>query len=204
MYKLAILLMFSAMGCNGCYRPKPIKVDIEGVLISETTNKPASVVKIQVLSEECNRFGSDGSFLIEDVSLPPRSKQLTLIIYFNDQTVKEEKIDIDPTGFDRSKGLLSLGIVKVPDPSSSPSPPPPVPPGKNIAQVVTERAPLVLRSLPRIGNNKKGLIPKGAYVEILFCQEQEIELSGKKGKWCKIRYGIEEGYVFDAYLRRVK
>ena len=44
-------------------------------------------------------------------------------------------------------------------------------------------------------------IPKGTRVEIIYYVKDNYEMiEGRKGIWCKVKYGYKEGFIFGGYL----
>lgn len=59
---------------------------------------------------------------------------------------------------------------------------------------------LRMRAEPNLTAERIGTIPDGATVEILSRSGEEIELSGKTGKWTQVKYQNDSGWVFGGFL----
>ncbi|MEO6590476.1 MAG: SH3 domain-containing protein [Pyrinomonadaceae bacterium] len=62
---------------------------------------------------------------------------------------------------------------------------------------------LALRSLPdSINGALLAKIPHGTNIEIIGCQKNVTQLTGKRrGRWCRTNYNGQNGWVFDAFLK---
>lgn len=60
---------------------------------------------------------------------------------------------------------------------------------------------LALRSEP---NHERGerlaKIPHGASIQIIGCQDYATTIAGRRGRWCRVNYGGQYGWAFDAWL----
>ncbi len=72
--------------------------------------------------------------------------------------------------------------------------------GYNKAYVATETESLNLRSEPNLSSSIILRIPNKSRVSILYYDDIEYYLDGANGKWCRIRYGDQEGWVWGNYL----
>ena len=60
---------------------------------------------------------------------------------------------------------------------------------------------LALRSDPSADVGYRMLqIPHGAEVRVLSCQDRSTRISGRNGRWCRLRYEGTTGWAFDAWL----
>ena len=62
---------------------------------------------------------------------------------------------------------------------------------------------LRLRSHPTITSQTLGVIPRGTTVVILR-ENEPVILGGVSGRWTRVRWGTTTGWVFGAYLKRLK
>lgn len=67
-------------------------------------------------------------------------------------------------------------------------------------QYVSAVGGLKMRDMPNKDGKAIALIPQGSEVVVLEETGQEEEVSGRRGKWAKIRYGSQEGFVFGGFL----
>jgi uncharacterized protein YecT (DUF1311 family) len=63
---------------------------------------------------------------------------------------------------------------------------------------------LVVRKQADITGDKLGLIPQGAKVKVLETGLKQDSINGWDGAWVKIQYQDQEGYVFDAFIEKMK
>ena len=60
---------------------------------------------------------------------------------------------------------------------------------------------LALRSEP---NHERGerlaKIPHGASIQVIGCQDYSTTIAGRRGRWCRVNYGGQHGWAFDAWL----
>lgn len=63
---------------------------------------------------------------------------------------------------------------------------------------------LNMRVKPAIGAEVVLQLPVGTVVEILYYDGETYRIGGNYGKWCKIRYAGEEGWVWGNYLKMIK
>lgn len=63
---------------------------------------------------------------------------------------------------------------------------------------------LVVRTEPDITGDKLGLMPQGAKVKVLATGLKKDSINGWDGSWVKIQYQDQEGYVFDAFIEKLK
>lgn len=68
------------------------------------------------------------------------------------------------------------------------------------AIVETTANSLNLRSLPNISSEVIIKIPDSSAVKVLYFDEEVLVLDGVTGKWCKIKYADQEGWVWGNYL----
>lgn len=61
---------------------------------------------------------------------------------------------------------------------------------------------LRMRNAPNIKASRLTTIPNGAKISVLKEYGRTIELSGKRGKWVKITYHGQEGWVFGGFLHQ--
>ena len=60
---------------------------------------------------------------------------------------------------------------------------------------------LALRSLPTTESGYRIMkLPHGADVRVLSCQNLNQRISGRSGRWCRVRYAGKTGWAFDAWL----
>lgn len=60
---------------------------------------------------------------------------------------------------------------------------------------------LALRNVPSVEHGELIMkIPHGDSVDVIYCDETQLTISGRKGKWCLVTYGNNAGFVFDAFL----
>ena len=62
---------------------------------------------------------------------------------------------------------------------------------------------LNLRSGPSLTSNIAMKIPANAEVEILFYDTETFYLNSKPGKWCRIRYVGNEGWVWGNFVNEI-
>lgn len=60
---------------------------------------------------------------------------------------------------------------------------------------------LNLRSQPNLSSSIVIKIPDSSAVKILYYDEEVLVLDGETGKWCKIKYADQEGWVWGNYLQ---
>jgi len=73
----------------------------------------------------------------------------------------------------------------------------------DIARVEIDSEELNVRSAPSINSNVIFKIPDSTIVEILLFDSESFLIAGESGKWCKIEYGGERGWVWGNYLQKV-
>jgi len=62
---------------------------------------------------------------------------------------------------------------------------------------------LALRSIPNHKTGKRiAKIPHGVSIAIQNCQSKRVKIGKKTGRWCKVTYKGNTGWVFDAWLKR--
>lgn len=74
----------------------------------------------------------------------------------------------------------------------------------NVGIIRTESAALNMRTGPTISSDIVLRIPDGTRVNVLYYDDTELFLEGKKGSWCRIRYEDQEGWVWGNYLDTTK
>ena len=67
-------------------------------------------------------------------------------------------------------------------------------------KIVTSSDALNLRTKPSLGNNILMKIPNGSVVDILSYDSETVVLDGEEGRWCLIKYGSTEGWVWGNYV----
>ena len=72
--------------------------------------------------------------------------------------------------------------------------------GIALARVKVDSDALNLRKAPGLRGEILARIPSDSFVPVLFCQEEVSEINGEPGKWCKVRYGELQGWVWGNYL----
>ncbi|HLA63494.1 MAG TPA: SH3 domain-containing protein [Rhodothermales bacterium] len=61
---------------------------------------------------------------------------------------------------------------------------------------------LALRSEPSVSRGSRlARMPHDAEVTVLACLPDQETVGGRQGSWCRVRYGNQTGWAFDAYLR---
>lgn len=70
--------------------------------------------------------------------------------------------------------------------------------GRARVNVTTES--LNMRQAPRITGELIAKIPNQTFVGVIEFAEREETIDGATGKWCKIKYGNQEGWVWGNYL----
>lgn len=61
---------------------------------------------------------------------------------------------------------------------------------------------LALRSEPSVSRGSRlARMPHDAAVTVLACLPDQETLGGRQGSWCRVRFGNQTGWAFDAYLR---
>ncbi len=63
---------------------------------------------------------------------------------------------------------------------------------------------LVVRDKPDVTGAKVGNIPTGGKVKVLSVTERKDSIGGRDGKWVKIEWQGKTGYVFNAFLDKLK
>lgn len=71
------------------------------------------------------------------------------------------------------------------------------------AKIRTSSDALNMRNCPSLSGDIILKIPNGLEVTILYYDSEEIELEGQQGKWCKVKYDDQEGWVWSRYLEPV-
>jgi uncharacterized protein YecT (DUF1311 family) len=74
----------------------------------------------------------------------------------------------------------------------------------NVWYKVKAKPNLVVRKQADITSDKLGLIPQGAKVKVLETNLKKDSINGWDGSWVKIQYQDQEGYVFDAFIEKLK
>lgn len=72
--------------------------------------------------------------------------------------------------------------------------------GKTDQLYVTAAGGLNMRNAPSAAAQVVVLIPENAEVTVLERAEDEVEISGRRGKWTKVRFGSKQGWVFGGFL----
>ena len=72
--------------------------------------------------------------------------------------------------------------------------------GYQKAIISTSSETLNMRDGPSLESNVILEIPSGSRVSILYYDDRDLFLDGAMGKWCKISYAEEEGWVWGNYL----
>jgi hypothetical protein len=62
---------------------------------------------------------------------------------------------------------------------------------------------LNMRAKPVLGADVVAQLAVGTVVELLYYDSETHRIGGEYGKWCKIRYGGEEGWVWGNYLKLI-
>lgn len=68
------------------------------------------------------------------------------------------------------------------------------------ATIDVESGALNMRDKPLLSSNIVVRIPDGSVVEVLYFDTETYYLQGEKGKWVKIKYAAQEGWVWDKYI----
>ncbi len=68
------------------------------------------------------------------------------------------------------------------------------------ATINVESGTLNMRDKPLLSSNIVARIPDGSIVEVLYFDTETYYLEGKKGKWVKVKYADQEGWVWDKYI----
>lgn len=71
------------------------------------------------------------------------------------------------------------------------------------ARVEIDSDELNVRSAPSINSQVKFKIADSTIVEILLFDSESFVIAGESGKWCKIDYAGEQGWVWGNYLQKV-
>lgn len=68
------------------------------------------------------------------------------------------------------------------------------------AMIDVESESLNMRDMPSLSSAILLQIPDSSNVDILFYDKEEFVLDGKYGRWCRIKYADQEGWVWGNYL----
>ncbi|MBL8021174.1 MAG: SH3 domain-containing protein [Leptospirales bacterium] len=71
---------------------------------------------------------------------------------------------------------------------------------KTDRQYVMAAGGLNMRNEPNVGAQVVLLIPENAEVTVLERTGEEVEIGGKRGKWTKVSFGSQRGWVFGGFL----
>jgi len=71
------------------------------------------------------------------------------------------------------------------------------------ARVEIDSEELNVRSAPSINSKILFKIPDSTIVEILLFDSESFVIGGQSGKWCKVAFGGEQGWVWGNYLQKV-
>ena len=69
------------------------------------------------------------------------------------------------------------------------------------AMVLIESQTLNMRTKPNLNSSIIIKIPANSEVEIMYYDSKTFYLEDKPGKWCKVRYGSSEGWVWGNYIK---
>lgn len=68
------------------------------------------------------------------------------------------------------------------------------------AKVKTSDTGLNLRSLPSTNSDIVTKIPNNQRIEVMYMDNETVELGSIAGSWVKVKYGESQGFVFSSYL----
>lgn len=69
------------------------------------------------------------------------------------------------------------------------------------AQVNVEGGTLNMRDKPLLASNVIARIPDSSFVDVLYFDTKFYYLEGKRGRWTKIKYFEQEGWVWDGFIK---
>jgi flagellar biosynthesis GTPase FlhF len=114
-----------------------------------------------------------------------------------------------PNAGDIPKGDTTVTISEIEPAQIEPSEDATIPPDKGFIEPVLREKTIVnttanrlnLRQDPQISkHNIIAKIPTGEEVSLIEYVGEETIINGKTGRWCRIEYNGQQGYVFEAYL----
>jgi len=68
------------------------------------------------------------------------------------------------------------------------------------ALVNVETGTLNMRDKPILASSIIARIPDSSFVDVLYFDTKTYYLGGKSGRWCKIKYADQEGWVWDGFI----
>lgn len=68
------------------------------------------------------------------------------------------------------------------------------------ATIDVESGALNMRDKPLLSSNIVARIPDGSVVDVLYFDTEIYYLGGEKGKWVRVKYADQEGWVWDKYI----
>ncbi|NNE27476.1 MAG: SH3 domain-containing protein [Saprospiraceae bacterium] len=69
--------------------------------------------------------------------------------------------------------------------------------------VIIDSQTLNMRDKPSLSSEILMKIPANSEVEVLFFDSQVFYLEGLPGRWCKIKYAEQEGWVWGNYIKEI-
>jgi len=64
-----------------------------------------------------------------------------------------------------------------------------------------DKSNLNLRVNKDLNSGSAGVAPQGAEVNVLFCETEKVVVNGRRGSWCRVRYGADEGWAWGWFIR---
>ncbi len=68
------------------------------------------------------------------------------------------------------------------------------------ATIDVESGTLNMRDKPLLSSNVIARIPDGSVIDILYFDTETYYLEGERGKWVKVKYANQEGWVWNKYI----